>query len=211
MLLGCCYEDRQQRNAAISSKQTTTEETGHYLVNKPTQPTRAEFCLCKWSSFRSFPLTITGEFTSTGSGLRLIPVVLPVRVAEHILCKIKSVSLSANSPSQNSSFYLSISIAIITGDYRHFSYTAKTPLVSLLGYSSAILYSSYVPLLLSGPSISNPPTSNSFNYLITSLGPLPPIGTSRRPKQSYLKTDRRPKQSNLNLIQVYPIAVIYIP
>ena len=117
------------------------------------QPTRAEFC--KWSSFSTFPLAIIGESTSTGSGLRLIPVVLPVGVAEHTLRKINSASLSANSPSQNSSFHLSISIANITGDYRLFSFTAKTTLVSLLGYNLAILYSSYFPLLLSGPSISN--------------------------------------------------------
>ena len=155
MLLGCCIEEqyKQQRKAAIGSKQTT-EKTGHYLfsskqttaeetspkddsVNKPNS--KAE--LRKWSSF-TFPLTITGESTSAGSGLRLIPVVLPAGVAEHILCKINPASLSANSLSSNSSFHLSIPIAIITGDYRLFSFTAKTTLVSLLG---CLLYTSPSP------------------------------------------------------------------
>ena len=159
-----------------SSKQTESEETGRKSdsVNKSRQPTRAKFC--KRSSFRRFPLIITGEFTSAGSGPRLIPVVLPPGVAEHILCNSNLASLSANSLSQNSSPFsdLSLTIAIITGDYRLFIYPAKTTWVSLLGYNTAILYSSLFPLPLSGPSISNPPTSNSLtNHIITPLAVLP--------------------------------------
>ena len=157
-LLGCLHENQ------FSSKQTTAEETSSVF----SQPKRAE--ACKWSSF-NFPSIITGEFTSAGSGPRLIPVVLPPGVAEHILCNSNTVSLSANSPSQNpsSTSYLSLTIAIITGDYRLFIYPAKTTWVSLLGYNMSILYSSHFPLYLSGPPISNPPTSESLtNNLITS-------------------------------------------
>ena len=61
--------------------------------------------------------------------------------------------------------------AIITGDHRQIFYPVKTTLVDLLGYNTAILYPSCFPLSLSGPSISNPPTSNSSNYVIISPGP----------------------------------------
>ena len=103
----------------------------------------------KWSSFIEISLTVTGGFSSPGSGPRLIPVVLPALETEQWLSNVKPVSLSANSPSQPSSFNLSLPIAIITGDYRQIHYPATTTLVSLLGYNSAILYSC---LLYTSPS-----------------------------------------------------------
>ena len=124
----------------------------------------------KWSSFIEISLPVTGGFSSPGSGPRLIPVVLPAVESEQWLGNAKPVSLSANSLSQYFSFHLSVPIAIITGDYRQISYPVKTTLVGLLGYNTAILYPSYFPLSLSGPPISNPPTSNSYNYVITSSG-----------------------------------------
>ena len=124
----------------------------------------------KWGSFNILSWPATGEFSATGSGPRLIPVVLPVVETEQWLSNSNSASLRANPPSQASSFHLSLPIAIITGDNRQIHYPATTTLVSLLGYNSAILYSSHFPLLLSGPSFSNPPTSYSANHLITSLG-----------------------------------------
>ena len=88
MLLGCTQED------LLSSKQTVTEGTSSKddSVIKPRQPEQAESS--KWSSF-ILSLATTGEFTSAGSGLRLIPVVLPPGVAEHALCNSNLVSLSA--------------------------------------------------------------------------------------------------------------------
>ena len=75
------------------------------------------------------------------------------------------------------------------------SYPAKTTLVSLLGYNTAILYSSLFPLSLSGPSISNPPTSNSttnhlitplVSYVITPLGSVVRGGLSHCTGQPYI-------------------------
>ena len=124
--------------------------------------------------------TMSGESILTGSGPWLIPMVLLGRMAKHDSRNAKEASLRANSLSQSPSFHLSLPIAIITGDYRQTSYPVTTTLVSLLGYNSAILYSSHFPLFLSGPSISNPPTSNSFtNYLIIFTGRL---------KQSHVAT-----------------------
>ena len=150
---------------------------------------------------------MTGECILAGSGPWFIPMVLLDRMPKHDSRNAIEASLRANSLSQSTSFHLSLPIAIITGDYRQIPYPVKTTLVSLLGYNSAILYSSYFPLLLSGPSISNPPTSNSFTiHLITPLDPSLPRGN-----QNKVKTSRRPKQSCLILTQLYLIAAdIYI-
>ena len=113
-------------------------------------PTKA-LASSKWSSFIEISLPVTGGFSSLGSGPWLIPVVLPAVETEQWLGNAKPVSLSANSPSQSSSFNLSLPIAIITGDYRQFHYPVTTTLVGLLGYNTAILYPSYFPLSLSGP------------------------------------------------------------
>ena len=128
-----------------SSKQTMQQEAVYTCW-----PAKA-FASSKWSSFIEISLTVTGGFSSPGSGPRLIPVALPALETEQWLSNVKPASLSANSLSQLSSFNLSLPIAIITGDYRQISYPVITTLVSLLGYNSAILYSSYFPLLLSGP------------------------------------------------------------
>ena len=90
---------------------------------------------------------------------------LPNYVAKHIQHKINAASLRANSLSQFISFHLSFNIASKTGDHRLLlillEHRSNDALVSLLGYSIAILYSSYFSLLLSAPSVSNPPTSYS--------------------------------------------------
>ena len=141
-------------------------------------------------------------------------MVLLDRMAKHDSRKAIEASLRANSPSQPTSFHLSLPIAIITGDYRQISYPVITTLVSLLGYNSAILYPSYFPLQLSGPSISNPPTSNSFNHLINPLGPLLPTGRGNQNKvlinrvvKLYKITHGRPQQSLLISIHAYLISV----
>ena len=168
----------------VSTRKTTREVTTTVIT------------VCKWGSFSKITFTMTEECILTGSGPWLIPMVLLGRMAKHDSSNAIEASLRANSLSQSTSFHLSLSIAIITGDYRQISYPVITTLVSLLGYNSAILYPSYFPLLLSGPSISNPPTSNSFtNYLIIPLDPTGRGNQSCRPKQSYII-----------LIQSYPIA-----
>ena len=163
----------------ISTKKDTREATSHSS---------------KRGSFSNLPFTMTEGYILSGSGPWLIPMVLLGRMSKHDSCNAIEESLRANSPSQSPPFHLSLPIAIITGDYRQFSYPAKTTLVSLLGYNTAILYSSLFPLSLSGPSISNPPTSNSTtNHLII------PLDSAVRGNQRYCT-----KQPHT--FQPYPIA-----
>ena len=133
---------------------------------KPTeQPTPAQAVTqSKWSPFSKIFFAMTGECILAGSGPWLIPMVLLDRMPEHDSRNAIEVSLRADSPSQPPSFYLSLSIANITGDYRPFSYTVQTTLVSLLGYDSAILYSSCFPLY---PAPLFPPHRHQIQILIT--------------------------------------------
>ena len=181
-------------NGAVTSTRRKSKTSSEFSSKRTAEAWPAKAKYSKWSSFIEISWPVTGEFSSAGTGPRFIPVVLPAVETEQWLGNSNSASLRANSLSESPSFHLSLPIAIITGDYRQISYPVITTLVSLLGYNSAILYPSYFPLLLSGPSISNPPTSNSFtNYLITPLDPT----------QNQF---RRPKQSYLILIQTYPTA-----
>ena len=155
-LLGYYGSSRSKNVNKISTKKDTSGATSHSS---------------KRGSFSNLLFTMTEGYILSGSGSWLIPMALLDRMSEHDSRNASKASLRANPPSQSPSFHLSFLIAIITGDYRLFSYTAKTTLVSLLGYNSAILYSSHFPLLLSGPLISNPPTSISntnhlFYYLL---------------------------------------------
>ena len=143
-LLGCCVSTKNRN--IFSIEKSARETTSTHLV-----------ILSKRGSLFSF--TTTGECILTRSGPWLIPVVLLGRMPKHDSRNAIEASLRANPPSQSPSFHLSLPIAIITGDHRQIHYPATTTLVSLLSYNSAILYSSCFPLLLSGPSFSNPPTS----------------------------------------------------
>ena len=203
-----CVVSRKINKNLLSTEKATREPTSTHSVIE---------IQSKRGSFSNFPSTLTGECILTGSGPWLIPMVLLDRMAKHDSRKAIEASLRANSPSQPTSFHLSLPIAIITGDYRQISYPVITTLVSLLGYNSAILYPSYFPLQLSGPSISNPPTSNSFNHLINPLGPLLPTGRGNQNKvlinrvvKLYKITHRRPQKSLLISIHAYLISVEYL-
>ena len=100
---------------------------------------------------------------SPGSEGRLIPCLLPRRGAKAVTCNCNQASRQAGLTSKSTlSFHLSFSIALITGDYRFFSLLQTTVnhlVVYLLGYENAILCSSSLFVLLSGPIFPNPPTS----------------------------------------------------
>ena len=144
-----------------------TSFSRYLATDRATSKHQSERFYSKWSSL-ILSLANDGEFTLLGPGPRLIPVALPNLVAKHIQHKINAASLRANSLSQFISFHLSFNIASITGDHRLLlillEHRSNDALVSLLGYSIAILYSSYFSLLLSAPSVSNPPTSYSVSY-----------------------------------------------
>ena len=109
---------------------------------------------------------VTARVPSPGSEGRLIPCLLPRPGAKATVAKSNEASLRADLPSKTDlSFYLSVSIALITGDYRNFSLLQITEyylVYPLLGYETAILYSSTLFLLLSGPHFPNPPTSTNY-------------------------------------------------
>ena len=135
----CKQRDKQPSNEVSCSSKQAVQEAVYTCW-----PTKA-LASSKWSSFIEISLTVTGGFSSPGSGPRLIPVALPALETEQWLSNVKPASLSANSLSQLSSFNLSLPIAIITGDYRQVSYPAITTLVSLLGYNTCLLYTSPSP------------------------------------------------------------------
>ena len=76
----------------------------------------------EWGSLKTFTRTAAASFSSPGSGVGLIPLLLPRREDGVSQASKAKASLKANSPSSKSlSFYLSFYIGSITGDYRNLS------------------------------------------------------------------------------------------
>ena len=164
MLHNVARRDGRYVNNTSNEAQADTERNQNKSISSETNGSkrsrRKNFAFqarsSKWGSFIFFR-PAWARVSSPGSGVGLIPRLLPRREAKAMQAS-KQASFIANSPSLTTlSFDLSFSIDPITGDYRNQNLQQiKLYLVTcfehcLLGYRLSILSSLNLSLLLSRP------------------------------------------------------------